>query len=208
MDLRLFSDKVIDPAGEEGLVALRKKALVCVKCDLSACRTNVVFGEGNANQPPICFVGEAPGGVEDQTARPFVGPAGQLLDKIITAIGLTRDEVYIANALNCRPPGNRIPEKQELKQCYEYLVGQVRAVRPKTIVALGATAVAAFLGGQAKITALRGKWLEWEGYPLMPTYHPSYILRSSNSPEFVDLKKQVWSDMLQVLRKLGRAPPG
>lgn len=201
----LFSKSVLDPVGEEGLAGLRRRCLSCTKCVLSKSRNKVVFGEGNVDKPPIAFVGEGPGGTEDDVGRPFVGPAGKFLDKIINAMKLKREDVYICNAVNCRPPGNRKPEKQELEACFEYLVGQLRAVRPKVIVALGGSAVAAFFGGKPEITKLRGKWQEWEGIPVMPTYHPSYLKRNENNPEYVELKKQVWSDMQQVLHKLGHS---
>jgi uracil-DNA glycosylase family 4 len=208
----LLSQTMMDPVGEEGLAGLRRRCLDCHRCDLSKTRNKVVFGEGNIHEPPVCFVGEAPGAVENDIGRPFVGKAGQFLDRVISAMKLKREEVYILNSVACRPPDNRSPAKKELDACFEYLVGQLRAVRPKTIVALGGTAVAAFFGGQAEITKLRGKWLEWEGIPLMPTFHPSFLLRKSfdrdtgrPSPDFVDLKKLMWSDMQQVLHKLGRS---
>lgn len=203
----LFQAKVIDAWGEEGLAPLRTRCSSCRKCVLAKTRTNAVFGEGNADQPPICFVGEGPGGTEDETGRPFVGPAGKMLDKILTAMHVTRDQVYICNAVACRPPDNRKPEKKELDACNEFLVGQLRAVRPQSIVTLGASATSSLFGGKSEITKLRGKWVEWEGIPVMPTYHPSYLVRSQHSAEFVELKKQVWSDMQQVLRKIGRTVP-
>jgi len=197
-----------DPVGEDGLGGLRRRCLSCNRCVLSKTRNKVVFGEGNANKPPICFVGEAPGGTEDDVGRPFVGAAGKFLDKIFLAMKITRDEVYVCNAVACRPPDNRPPTKQEMDSCHEYLVGQIRAVRPKILVALGGSAVAAFFGGKPEITKMRGKWLEWEGIPVMPTFHPSYLKRMERAggPLFVDAKKQVWSDMQQVLHKLGRLP--
>ena len=205
----LFGKAEIDPVGEEGLSGLRRRCLSCRKCDLSKTRNKAVFGEGNVNQPLVCFVGEAPGGTEDDTGRPFVGRAGQFLDRVIHAMKFKREEVYVCNAVACRPPGNRKPEKQELDACFEYLVGQLRAIRPRIIVALGGTAVSAFFGGKPEITKIRGKWMEWEGTPLMPTFHPSYLLRRSRDPaterpfpDFVDLKKAMWSDMQQVLQKV------
>ena len=201
----LFPQAVIDSVSTEGLNGLRRRCLECVKCDLALTRNKAVFGEGNADSPPICFVGEGPGGTEDDTGRPFVGPAGRFLDKVIAAMKYRREDVYICNAVNCRPPENRKPEKRELDACFEYLVGQLRAVRPKTIVALGGSAVAAFFGGKPEISKMRGKWLEWEGIPVMPTFHPSYLIRNQSSPDFVELKKLMWSDMQQVLHKLGRS---
>lgn len=203
----LFSTKVIDPTGEEGLAGLRRRCMDCRRCELSKSRNKIVFGEGNVNEPLICFVGEGPGGTEDDTGRPFVGPAGRFLDKVISAMKLKRADLYICNVVCCRPENNRRPEKKELDACFEYLVGQLRAVRPKTIVALGSTAVSAFFGGKQEITKVRGKWMEWEKIPLMPTFHPSYLLRSQSEPFFVDLKKAMWSDMQQVMHKLGNPAP-
>jgi uracil-DNA glycosylase family 4 len=203
----LFQAKVIDAWGEEGLAPLRSRCQSCTKCVLAKKRTNVVFGEGNADRPPICFVGEGPGGTEDETGKPFVGPAGKMLDKILGAMRVPRDQVYICNAVACRPPENRKPEKKELDACNEFLVGQLRAVRPQAIVTLGASATSALFGGKSEITKLRGKWLDWEGIPVMPTYHPSYLVRNQHAAEFIELKKHVWADMQQVLRKIGRTVP-
>jgi DNA polymerase len=204
----LFMESVLNPFGEDGLAPLRKKCLACNKCELALTRTKVVFGEGKNVAPDICFIGEAPGQQEDEEGRPFIGPAGRMLTKIIEAMGYQRDEVYICNAVNCRPPGNRPPEKHELAACHEYLLGQFRAVRPKTVVALGASAVSAIYGPKAskkKIGDLRGKWLVWEDVPVMPTYHPSYLCRVERMPEGKDVKKLVWTDMQMVLAKLGRS---
>lgn len=201
----LFALNVIDPLGEEGLAPLRKRCLSCTKCELSKTRTHVVFGEGNSESPDICFIGEGPGGTEDETGRPFSGPAGRQLTRIVEAMGYRRDEVYICNAVNCRPPGNRIPEKFEVEACHEFLLGQIRAVKPKLLVALGASALKAITGTRRafKVQEVRGKWQEFEGLPLMPTYHPSALLR----PENQGLKKLVWADMKMVLTKLGRPIP-
>jgi len=204
----LFAPNVIDPLGEEGLAPLRKRCFECTKCELSKGRVHVVFGEGNSDGPDICFVGEAPSGQEDETGHPFVGPAGAKLTKIIEAMGYRRDEIYVCNAVNCRPPGNRPPEKAEVEACHEFLLGQIRAVRPKVLIALGASAVKAMTKTrrELKISEIRGKWVEWQGIPLMPTYHPSFILRLENQdPRTAQgIKKLVWSDMQMVLTKLGR----
>ena len=198
----MFLSSVIDPSGEEGLAPLRKRCSNCTKCDLSKTRTNVVFGEGNCEQPDICFVGEAPGHNEDEQGAPFVGRSGEMLTKIIEAMRYRRDEVYVCNAVACRPPGNRPPEKHELASCNEFLLGQIRAVRPKVIVALGASAVASMTGSKKVIRDLRGKWLEWEGIPVMPTYHPSSLIKQQADGK--EMKKFVWADMQMVLTKLGR----
>lgn len=202
----LFLPTVIDPIGEEGLVPLRKRCLECTRCDLALTRTKAVFGEGNANNPDVCFIGEAPGGQEDETGRPFIGRAGQLLMKMIKAMGYEREDIYLCNVVNCRPPENRVPEKQEVEKCEEYLLGQIRTIRPKTLVALGGTALSALMGGKKKITEMRGKWLVYEGIPLMPTFHPSAVARAERDPNYLDMKKMVWSDLQQVTAKLGRQP--
>jgi len=151
------------------------------------------------------FVGEAPGADEDEQGEPFVGKAGQLLTKIIQAMGLQREEVYIANILKCRPDtpgqtaGNRKPTAEEMATCLPYLQEQIDLIRPRVIVALGATAVEGLLGKTVGITKLRGHWQTYRGIPLMPTYHPAYLLRNQALSE----KRKVWEDMLQVMEKLG-----
>jgi DNA polymerase len=184
---------------------LRQRALSCVKCArLAAARKNVVFGVGSINAE-LMFVGEAPGADEDQQGEPFVGKAGQLLTKIIQTMGLSRETVYIANILKCRPDtpgqsaGNRKPTPEEMQTCIPYLHEQIDLIRPKVMVALGATAVEGLLGKTVGITKLRGTWRSYRGIPLMPTYHPAYLLRNQSLSE----KRRVWEDMLQVLEKLG-----
>ena len=183
---------------------LRTRALACVKCaNLASSRKNVVFGVGNI-EAELMFVGEAPGADEDEVGEPFVGKAGQLLTKIIQATGLSRDRVYIANILKCRPdsrarpPGNRKPTTDEMQTCILYLHEQIDLIRPRVLVALGATAVEGLLGKTAGITRLRGNWQVYRGIPLMPTYHPAYLLRNQAISE----KRRVWEDMLQVMEKL------
>ena len=185
--------------------ALRERALVCVKCPhLAASRKNVVFGVGNIDAE-LMFVGEAPGADEDEQGEPFVGAAGQLLTKIISATGLSRAEVYIANILKCRPDtpgqsyGNRKPTPEEMATCIPYLHEQIDLIQPKVLVALGATAVEGLLGKTLGITKLRGNWQTYRGTPLMPTFHPSYLLRNQAMTE----KRKVWEDMLAVMEKLG-----
>ena len=183
---------------------LRRRALSCVKCaHLAASRRNVAFGVGDINAQ-LMFIGEAPGADEDEQGEPFVGVAGQLLTKIIQAMGLTRDSVYIANILKCRPDtpgqatGNRKPTPAEMQTCIPYLHEQIDLIRPRVIVALGATAVEGLLGKTIGITRLRGQWRTYRGIPLMPTYHPAYLLRNQALAE----KRRVWEDMLQVMQKL------
>jgi DNA polymerase len=183
---------------------LRQRASVCVKCPhLASSRKNVVFGVGSIDAQ-LMFVGEAPGADEDEQGEPFVGKAGQLLTKIIQTTGLQRGDVYIANILKCRPDtpgqsaGNRKPTPEEMKTCIPYLHEQIDLICPKVLVALGATAVEGLLGKTIGITKLRGNWQTYRGIPLMPTYHPAYLLRNQALSE----KRRVWEDMLQVMEKL------
>ena len=184
--------------------ALREKVLACRRCPhLAAARTTVVFGVGNIDAQ-LMFVGEAPGADEDEQGEPFVGRAGQLLTKIIEATGLKRSDVYIANILKCRPDtpgqsaGNRPPTPEERATCIPYLQEQIDLIRPQAIVALGATAVEGLLGKTLGITKLRGNWQTYRGTPLMPTYHPAYLLRNQSLSE----KRKVWEDILKVMEKL------
>ena len=186
------------------LATLRERALACVKCPhLAAARKNVVFGVGDINAR-LMFVGEAPGADEDAQGEPFVGRAGQLLTKIIQATGLTRESVYIANILKCRPDtpgetaGNRKPTPEEMATCLPYLQEQIDLIKPEVLVALGGIATEGLLGKPVFITKLRGQWQTWRGIPLMPTYHPSYLLRNQAITE----KRKVWEDMLQVMARL------
>ena len=184
---------------------LRQRAMACVKCpNLASSRKNVVFGVGDISAQ-LLFVGEAPGADEDQQGEPFVGKAGQLLTKIIQTMGLSRESVYIANILKCRPDtpgqasGNRKPTAEEMQTCIPFLHEQIDLIRPRVMVALGATAVEGLLGQTMGITRLRGNWRAYRGIPLMPTYHPAYLLRNQALSE----KRRVWEDMLQVMEKLG-----
>jgi uracil-DNA glycosylase family 4 len=193
------------PEKAAAFVELQKRALACVKCPhLASSRKNVVFGVGNIDAQ-LMFVGEAPGADEDTQGEPFVGAAGQLLTKIIQATGLSRADVYIANILKCRPDtpgqssGNRKPTPEEMATCIPYLHEQIDLIQPKVIVALGATAVEGLLGKTVGITKLRGNWQTYRGTPLMPTFHPSYLLRNQAMSE----KRKVWEDMLAVMEKLG-----
>jgi DNA polymerase len=183
---------------------LRTRVLACIKCEhLASSRKNVVFGVGSIDAQ-LMFVGEAPGADEDAQAEPFVGKAGQLLTKIIQTMGLQRGDVYIANILKCRPDtpgqsaGNRKPTPEEMQTCIPYLHEQIDLIRPKVLVALGSTAVEGLLGKTIGITKFRGTWQTYRGIPLMPTYHPAYLLRNQALSE----KRRVWEDMLQVMEKL------
>jgi DNA polymerase len=186
-----------DPTKVAAFAALRTRVLACVKCpNLAASRKAVVFGVGNIDSP-LMFVGEAPGADEDEQGEPFVGKAGQLLTKMIEAMGLSRDTVYICNTVKCRPPNNRNPEPDELSSCEPFLVGQLAAIKPEVIVTLGKFAAQALLRDQTAISRLRGNWREYQGIPTMPTFHPAYLLRSPGE------KGKVWSDLQLVMKKLG-----
>ncbi len=167
----------------------------CRRCPLGIRRTNLVFGEGNY-QADLVFVGEAPGADEDREGRPFVGRAGQLLTKIIDAMGLTRQDVYICNILKCRPPGNRNPEPREIEACEPFLVKQLQAISPRAICALGTFAAKTLLKKEVPITALRGRFHTYEGIKVMPTFHPAYLLRNPSA------KKQVWEDVQIIMKEL------
>lgn len=190
----------------ERLAAMRGPVLACTKCPhLVARRTGVVFGVGNP-EAELMFVGEAPGEDEDLQGEPFVGKAGQLLTKIIETMGFPRSEVYIANVLKCRPdmppgmPGNRKPKNEEMQTCLPYLREQIDIIQPRLIVALGATAMEGLIGTTEPMAKLRGRFHDFQGTPLMATYHPAYLLRNQSLSE----KRKVWEDMLKVLEKLGR----
>ncbi len=175
----------------------------CSRCGLHADRKQTVFARGNPNAA-ICFVGEGPGADEDAQGLPFVGKAGQLLDKMIAAMGLSQDDVYIANIVKCRPPNNRTPEASEMASCLPYLDEQLDIVQPRVIVALGSTAVKGLLGPVEGITKIRGTWrLYRASIPLMPTFHPAYVLRQPTK----EIRGMVWSDLQQVLKEVGRSVP-
>ncbi len=188
----------------EKLRAVQKRVSVCIKCpNLASSRTQTVFGVGNPDAD-VMFVGEAPGADEDAQGEPFVGRAGQLLTKIIKAMGFPREEVYIANVLKCRPDtpgskfGNRPPTPREMQTCKPYLMEQIDIIQPKVLVALGAVAVEGLLGTRAPMRELRGRWNSFDGTPLMVTYHPAYLLRNQAPSE----KRKVWEDMMLVLERL------
>jgi len=180
---------------EKELVLLSHQVKNCTKCDLHVKRTNTVFGIGNPFAE-IMLIGEGPGKDEDLQGIPFVGKSGQLLDKILKACAFSREEnVYIANIVKCRPPGNRDPKPEERDACLPFLHQQINIIRPKIIILLGATALKGLIDPQARITRIRGEWLEWENYHVMPTYHPSALLRNA------DQKKDAWEDFKKVYYK-------
>ena len=175
---------------------LREEVLECKRCPLYKSRTNLVFGEGNPNAD-LMFIGEAPGQEEDLQGRPFVGRAGVLLSRIIKAMGLRREEVYIANILKDRPPNNRNPKEDEIKACIGYLLEQIEIIRPRVICALGSFAAKELLKEKRSISQIRGKFYNFKDIKLMPTYHPAYLLRNPQD------KRLVWEDMKKIMRELG-----
>ena len=189
------------------LQTLREIVASCDKCpELYSTRTQTVFGEGPM-PAELCLVGEAPGAEEDRIGEPFVGAAGQLLDKILAAMGMTREEIYICNTLKCRPPNNKKPLVKQLNNCRSYFEKQLALIQPKVICCLGATAAQAVLQSKQTLTDLRGQWQELNGIPVMSTWHPAHILRLEGAEER-KAKGQCWEDMKKVLQKLGRPIPG
>ena len=189
IDTSLFESA---PAADESLDSIREDLKECRRCKLAPTRTNLVFGSGNPHAD-LMFVGEAPGADEDAQGLPFVGRAGQLLTKIIEAMGLRRDEVFICNILKCRPPGNRNPESDEIACCEPFLFRQIAAVKPKVICALGTFGAQTLLRTTEPISRLRGQLIDYRGAKLMATFHPAYLLRNPNE------KRKVWEDM-QIIR--------
>ncbi|MBU1006907.1 MAG: uracil-DNA glycosylase [Candidatus Omnitrophica bacterium] len=187
----LFSSK----GKAAGLSLLKNKVMGCRKCQLAKSRNNLVFGEGNM-KARLMFVGEAPGREEDRLGRPFVGEAGTLLTKIIEAMGMKREDVYICNILKCRPPQNRNPMPEEISECIGHLYAQIECVKPKVICGLGKFASQTLLNTTTSITKLRGNWHRFKDIDLMPTYHPAYLLRNPRD------KKLVWQDMKKIMEKL------
>jgi DNA polymerase len=191
-------------AGEKGcgspaLLAIRQELGDCRRCKLAAGRRRLVFGVGNP-AAELVFVGEGPGEDEDRQGEPFVGRAGQLLTRMIEAMGFARGDVYIANVVKCRPPGNRNPEPDEIEACEPFLRAQLAAIHPRIIVALGKFAAQTLLRDATPISRLRGRWATYEGVKLMPTFHPAYLLRSP------DEKKKAWEDLQLVMKDLGKSP--
>lgn len=209
---------LVTPVAEEGMFAPAKpesgvtdpvKALRIIREDLGDCtrcvlhkqgRKQIVFGVGNP-KADLMFIGEAPGADEDQQGEPFVGRAGQLLNNMIKAMGLRREEVYIANIIKCRPPGNRTPEREECETCSPFLMRQIAVIKPRVIVALGAVAAKTLLAINAPMAELRGRWYDFRGTKLAVTYHPAFLLRDPRQ------KKEAWKDLQRVMKKLGLPTP-
>jgi DNA polymerase len=188
-------DPTVAGAKQE-LDAVAAEVQQCHTCAIAAKRTHVVPGVGNPNAD-LMFIGEAPGADEDRQGEPFVGRAGQLLTKMIEAMGLKREDVFIANILKCRPPNNRDPEPTEVSNCIDYLRRQALAVRPKVICLLGRCAAQAILNTTDSLGRLRGRFHEWNGIPVLPTFHPAYLLRSPGE------KKRAWEDLQRIMDRLG-----
>ena len=172
----------------------------CTRCPLSETRRTIVFGEGNPDAR-LMFVGEGPGGEEDRQGRPFVGAAGRLLTKIIEAMGFSRQDVYIANIIKCRPPQNRNPRPGEIETCYPFLQQQIEAIAPEVICALVKFAAQTLLGTETPISRLRGRFHDYRGIPVMPTFHPAFLLRNA------DRKRDTWNDIQQIMARLGLERP-
>jgi DNA polymerase len=193
---------VLEPAERtRRLAVLAETVKGCTRCALASGRTQTVFARGTGSSR-LMFVGEGPGADEDAQGFPFVGKAGQLLDRMIAAMGFARDDVYVANIVKCRPPNNRKPEQEEMAACLPYLAEQIELVAPEVIVALGATAVQGLFGTGEGIMRIRGRWRLYRGkIPVMPTFHPAYLLRTPAA------KREVWDDLQAVLRQMGRVAP-
>jgi DNA polymerase len=187
-------------AERAALAEVDREVRACTLCVLHKFRTNAVPGEGNPSAE-LMFIGEGPGRDEDAQGRPFVGRAGQLLRKIIAAMTFREDEVYIANMVKCRPPDNRVPHHEEIEACWPYLIRQIELIRPRVIVTLGRTPTDSFAPGREGMTVRRGKFADYRGIPVMPTFHPSYLIRNEGNRE---LKRMVWEDMQKVMALLGR----
>lgn len=195
----------VDPAdhparSSDTLKALATAAATCTRCRLAETRRSVVFGEGSPSAA-VLFVGEGPGAEEDQTGRPFVGQAGQLLEAMLAALGWRRDQVYIANVVKCRPPGNRDPEEDEMTACAPFLERQVDLLAPQVIVALGKVAAGRLVGSQGTLASMRGRWFSMRGIPLLVTYHPGYLLRNPAD------KRLSWADLKALLARLAELSP-
>ncbi len=178
---------------------LEKVALTCRRCRLGSRRKNLVFGDGNPNAG-LMFIGEGPGRDEDEKGKPFVGKAGRLLDQMIAAMQFRRQDIYIANIVKCRAPGNRNPEEDEANFCLPYLERQIELINPEVIVLLGAVPLKYLLGETGGINLLHGRWFDYKGHAVLPTFHPAYLLRMENK------KRDAWEDLKKVMRKLGKDP--
>ncbi len=201
----IFAAESLSPIAPEkragALKAIQEDIGDCKRCPLAFTgRHTIVFGEGDPNAR-LMFVGEGPGADEDMQGRPFVGRAGQLLNNMITAMGLQREQVYIANIVKCRPPQNRTPEPAEANTCTQFLFRQIDVIRPEILVALGSTAATYLLGGKSSLSALRGRLHEARGSKLIVTYHPAYLLRDPRQ------KKEAWNDLQMAMAELGLKAP-
>ena len=195
----IVENPTADPA--QLLRTIREDLGDCTRCPLhKQGRKQIVFGVGNP-KAELMFIGEAPGADEDQQGEPFVGRAGQLLNNMIKAMGIQREDVYIANIIKCRPPGNRTPEREECETCSPFLMRQIAAIKPKVIVALGAVAAKTLLAVNAPMSELRGRWFEFRGTKLAVTYHPAFLLRDPRQ------KKETWKDLQMVMKDLGLTIP-
>jgi uracil-DNA glycosylase len=198
LDVLWPEPRMPDAAIRLSLTEVREELGECTRCKLHRHRTQIVFGVGNP-KARLVFVGEAPGADEDAQGEPFVGRAGQLLTKIIQAMGMQREDVYICNIIKCRPPNNRTPESDEILACQPFLLKQLQAISPQFICALGGPAAQTLLRTKEPISRLRGKFYDYHGIPLLPTYHPAFLLRNPHE------KKTVWEDMKLLLREVQRA---
>lgn len=197
-DLVILDDKNMkEKKDKKSLLRVLKDEQIgdCKRCELCKKRTNIVFGSGNENAK-LMFVGEAPGADEDLAAEPFVGRAGKLLEKMILAMGFSRDEVYICNVIKCRPPENRDPRPEEIEMCEPFLLEQIKIIEPKVIVGLGRHACNTLLKSDKSLSKIRGTWQTFMGIKFMPTFHPAYLLRNPNA------KKEVWEDLQKVMAVL------
>ncbi len=195
----VLSAPVTEESRDSGLEAIRREMGDCRRCRLCEARTNIVFGEGDPDAR-LMFIGEGPGRDEDAAGRPFVGRAGQLLTKMIAAMGLDRSNVYIANIVKCRPPKNRDPEEDEVQECIGFLHAQIEAIQPEAIITLGKVALKALFGLKGPMGSFRGKFHELNGIPVMPTFHPSFLLRQG--PDDRKYKGLAWDDLKQVMSLL------
>ena len=193
----VFDEPALIPLGRKTLAQVRDELGECTRCKLHSTRRSIVFGVG-AEDAPLMFIGEGPGEQEDKRGEPFVGPAGELLDKMIEAMGWSRDSVYINNIVSCRPPGNRNPQPDEVAACKPFLEARINAIAPRIIVALGRPAANTLLGIDAPISSLRGKFHDRNGIKVMPTFHPAYLLREP------DKKRDAWADLKLVMAELAR----
>ncbi|MGC9030814.1 MAG: uracil-DNA glycosylase [Desulfomonilaceae bacterium] len=198
-EVHLPRERVESQAVEYTLAAVREELGECTRCRLHTTRKSIVFGEGDPHAA-IMFVGEGPGADEDRQGRPFVGRAGALLTKMINAMGLDRSQVYIANVVKCRPPGNRDPEAEEIAACLPFLERQIQCVNPQVIVALGRIATGTLLKNRASLTKIRGVLFERNGVKVIPTYHPSFLLRQERERRY---KAEAWADLQQVMALVG-----